>query len=72
MSVVRKTKLVTDIYGKTTDVILDVKTYEKILEDLEELYLIKQYDKAKGKTDNEIKKGQFIILEDYLKKSKKK
>ncbi len=68
MSVLKKTKLITDVYGKTTDVILDVKTYEKILQDLEELYMIKQYDNAKIKTDEEIRKGNFITLGDYQKK----
>ncbi len=68
MSVLKKTKFITDVYGKTTGVILDIKTYEKILQDLEELYMIKQYDSAKIKTDEEIRKGSFITLIDYQKK----
>lgn len=67
MNVLKKTKLITDVYGKTTDVILDVKTYEKILQDLDELYMIKHYDISKIKTEEEIRKGRFITLSEYQK-----
>jgi hypothetical protein len=42
-----KTQFVTDTYGKKISVILSVKDYEKMLEEIEELNDIKAYDRAK-------------------------
>ena len=42
-----KTQFVTDDHGKKLAVILPIKDYNKMLEDLEELEDIKRYDNAK-------------------------
>jgi hypothetical protein len=42
-----KAQFVTDRTGKRTSVLLPVKTFEKILEELDELEDIRLYDKAK-------------------------
>jgi PHD/YefM family antitoxin component YafN of YafNO toxin-antitoxin module len=41
------TQFVTDDHGKKLAVILPIKDYQKMIEDLEELEDIKLYDKAK-------------------------
>ena len=42
-----KQQYITDDHGKKLAVILPIKTYEKIIDDLEELEDIRLYDKAK-------------------------
>lgn len=42
-----KTRFVTDDYGKKVAVILPIKAYKKMIDDLEELEDIKLYDAAK-------------------------
>jgi hypothetical protein len=44
-----KTQFVTDTYGKKISVILPIKDYEKMLEEIEELNDIKAYDRAKSR-----------------------
>ena len=44
-----KTQFVTDDRGNKVAVILHVKDYEKIMDDLDELDCIKAYDKAKSR-----------------------
>ena len=55
-----KTQFVTDNNGKKTAVLLPIKDYRKILEDLEQLEDIRLYDKAKQNDD-----GKRILLTDY-------
>jgi hypothetical protein len=43
-----KAQFITDIKGNKISVILPIKDYEKILEELEELENIKAYDRAKS------------------------
>ena len=49
-----KTQFVTDNNGKRVSVILSIKEYRKILDDLEVLEDIKTYDRAKRKKSNAI------------------
>jgi PHD/YefM family antitoxin component YafN of YafNO toxin-antitoxin module len=42
-----KTQYITDNQGKKVAVILPVKDYEKIMDELDELHCVKAYDKAK-------------------------
>ncbi len=62
-----KTKFVVDDDGKKLAVILPMKEYEQLLEEVEELADIKLYDKV-IKKDN----GERILLTDYLAKRKLK
>lgn len=49
-----KTQYITNSTGKKTGVILSMKDYEKIMEDLEELEDIKAYDRAKTRKSEPI------------------
>lgn len=68
MELIKTKKFITNSAGRKTDVILDMRTYEKLLNDLEEFYIIREYDKAKRKTDAEIKSGNFTTLENFINK----
>ena len=62
-----KTQFVTDDHGKKLAVILPIKDYEKVVEELEDLEDIRLYDEAKKEDD-----GKRILLSEYLKKRKAK
>ena len=44
-----KTQYVTDDHGKKVAVIVPVKEYEKLMEELDELECVKAYDRAKAR-----------------------
>ena len=56
-----KTQYVTDDHGKKVAVIVPVKDYEKLMDELDELECIKAYDKAKAR------KQEFIPAADVFK-----
>lgn len=58
---------ITDNAGKKISVVLSMKDFEAIMEELEELEDIKLYDEAK-KEDT----GERILFSDYLKNRKAK
>ncbi len=60
-------QFITDNAGKKISVVLPIKDFEAILEELEELEDIRLYDKAK-KGDT----GKRILFSDYVKKRKSK
>lgn len=60
-----KPKYITDEKGKKISVVLPIKQYEALLEELEELEDIKLYDEAKKEDD-----GERILFSDYLKNRK--
>lgn len=62
-----KTQFVTDDHGKKLAVILPIKEYEKMVEELEDLEDIRLYDEAKKEDD-----GKRIPFSEYLKKRKTK
>ncbi len=62
-----KTQFVTDDNGNKLAVILPIKEYEKMVEELEEIEDIRLYDEAKKEDD-----GKRILFSDYLKKRKAK
>ncbi len=49
-----RTQYITDNTGKKVSVILPIRDYEKILEELEELEDIKAYDRAKARKSEPI------------------
>lgn len=55
-----KTQYTTDITGKKVSVILPIKDYEKILDELEELEDIKAYDRAKARKSEAVPFEQAI------------
>jgi len=60
-----KKQFITNDKGKKVSVILPIKEYEQILEELEELDDIRTYDKVK------IVKEPSIPFEEYVKKRKR-
>jgi PHD/YefM family antitoxin component YafN of YafNO toxin-antitoxin module len=62
-----KTQFVTDDHGKKLAVILPIKDYEKMVEELEDLEDIRLYDEAKKEDD-----GKRILFSEYMKKRKAK
>lgn len=62
-----QTQYITDSKGKKIAVILPVKQYEKMLEELEAREDIVLYDKAKKEDD-----GKRVLLDEYIKKRKVK
>ncbi|MDI6779572.1 MAG: hypothetical protein QME25_05180 [Bacteroidota bacterium] len=63
-----KTKYVTDLEGKKIAVVIAIKEYEKMIDELDDYYCRKEYDRVKPKTDKELEKGEFITLDDYCTK----
>lgn len=64
-----KTQFVTDDHGKKLAVILPIKDYNKMVDDLEELEDIKLYDKAKeGKQEFINAEQAFKEIEESRKK----
>jgi len=55
-------QFLTDEKGKRTSVVLPLKQFEEILDELEELEDIRTYDAAKARRE------EFIPFDDYLKK----
>ena len=61
-----KNQYVTDSHGEKIAVILPIKDYKKMMEELEDLEDIKLYDEAKSE------KGKSIAFDTYLKQRKAK
>ena len=55
-----KTQYITDSTGKKMGVILPIRDYEKIMEELEELEEIKAYDRAKTRKKEPIPFDQAL------------
>jgi hypothetical protein len=62
-----KTQFIIDDFGKKLAVILPIKDYKKMMEDLEDAEDVRLYDEAK-KEDS----GKGMLFSDYLKKRKTK
>jgi len=65
MIALKDQRYVVDAQGNRVAVLLDVATYEKLFEALEELEDIRAYDKAKDKVEAELKAGEYTTLEEY-------
>jgi hypothetical protein len=61
-----QTQFITDTKGKKLSAVLPIKDFEMILEQLDELACIKEYDKAKAK-----KNQQFISLKNAFRQVEK-
>lgn len=55
-----KTNFITDENGKKTAVVLSIKDFDKVLQELEELEDIRLYDKVKAKKEPSIPLKEFI------------
>jgi PHD/YefM family antitoxin component YafN of YafNO toxin-antitoxin module len=56
----RKGRFVVDEQGNRVGVVLDIKDYERMLEELEELASIRAYDAAKAANDEAIPFDQAV------------
>ena len=61
-----KTQYITDDHGKKLAIILPIKIYEKMLDDLEEIEDIRLYEEAKQDDD-----GERILLSEYIEKRRR-
>lgn len=61
----KEEQFLTDAKGRRTGVVLDLKTYYRLLEAEEELSDISAYDSARPKVALELKSGRFTRLKDY-------
>lgn len=61
-----QTQFITDTKGKKISAVLPIREYEMILEQLDELACIKEFDKAKAK-----KNPQFISIKEAFKQAEK-
>ena len=57
---------IVDAEGNRVAVLLDISTFEKILEAYEELEDKKAYDEIKETIKSELAAGQFSTLDEYL------
>jgi hypothetical protein len=55
-----RTQFITDTTGKTLSVILPIKDYQKMIDDLEELEDIKAYDRAKARKSEPVPFKQAV------------
>jgi hypothetical protein len=56
----------TDVNGNRIAVVLDINTYQKLLDELDEYYCLKGYEQAVTETEPEIMSGDYLTLEQYL------
>ena len=68
----RKEQYVLDHKGTRIGVILDLATYERLLDAKEELDDIQAYDEVKETVMAEVKAGKAITLQQYLRKRRAK
>jgi len=64
-----KTQYITDTTGKKVSVILPIKDFEKIMDELEELEDIKAYDRAKARKSEPIPFEQAVKEIELLRNS---
>ena len=62
MTALKDQQYVVDAQGNRIAVLVDVATYEKLFEALEELEDIRAYDKAKNKVEAELQAGDYTTL----------
>jgi len=55
-----KTQFITDVDGRKVSVVLPLRDYEKMIEELEELADIKAYDRAKARKSEPIPFEQAV------------
>ncbi len=63
-----KKKFVIDTNGNKTAVILDLKIYEKLIDEIDELNCALGYDQAKKENESDLKSGNSITLEEFISK----
>jgi hypothetical protein len=71
LRMLKSAQFVTDQKGKRVAVMLDLKTYERLVEAADEASDLRNYRKTKPKIAAEIARGDFVTLAQYRAKRKK-
>lgn len=67
MLTIKKNRFIVDENGKTQSIILDIETYNHMLELIEDNEDVRDYKKAKPKVDLAIKAGEYVTLTEFQK-----
>ena len=67
MLTTKRKYFIVDENGKPQSIILDIGTYDHMLELIEDNEDVKEYKKAKPKVDAAIKAGEFVTLKEFQK-----
>lgn len=59
-------RYLTDKEGNKIAVVLDIATYENLLDELDELSCEKGYEEAVIETNTEIEEGNYLTLDEYV------
>lgn len=65
-------KYIIDAKGKKTGIILDLKTYGQLLDEIDELNCALGFDQAKKENLKDLSTGNAITLEEFFLKQKNK
>lgn len=68
MKAQKKWQYITDHAGRRIGVVVDLKTFEQIEEELDELACIRAYDAAKPEVDAAMKRGDHMTIQEYIAK----
>ena len=66
-----KKKYLTDENGKKTAVQIDIKTFDKLLDEIDDLQCALGYEEAREENAPDIKKGNFTSIEELIARKKK-
>lgn len=66
----KRREFVLDDRGRRVGVILDLTSYERLMEAKEELEDIREFDESAGRAKAEYKKGEYVTLEEYKRQRK--
>ncbi len=72
MSLELREQYLTDENGNRIAVVLDINTYKKLLDELDEYYCLKGYEQGVTETEPEITSGDYLTLEQYVANRKSK
>jgi len=67
MLTAKRKRFIVDENGKPQSIILDIETYNHMLELIEDNEDVKEYKKAKPKVDASIKAGDYVTLKEFQK-----
>lgn len=62
----RKKQYITNDDGKRVAVVLDIKTWKKMQDEIDDYYCRHAYEKSKSTTNAEVKRGEFVTIEHVI------
>ena len=57
----------TDTEGNKIAVVINIETYHKLIEELDEFYCLKGYEQAVAETESEIVNDEYLTLNELFK-----